>query len=87
MISQLEMPRGEEWIVILVVVILLFGPTKLPGLVRQLGKAKKVWDQELSPSRDRHKTLDTPDQTTSQTTPAPGQNADAQPSTPTQPGQ
>ncbi|HEY3558887.1 MAG TPA: twin-arginine translocase TatA/TatE family subunit [Kribbella sp.] len=51
MIGLLGMPRGEEWIVLFVVVLLLFGPTKLPGLVRQFARAKKTWDEEIAPGR------------------------------------
>ncbi|MGZ0153606.1 twin-arginine translocase TatA/TatE family subunit [Kribbella sp. WER1] len=51
MISLFGMPRGEEWIVLLVVVLLIFGPTKLPGLIRQLARSKKVWDEEIKPGR------------------------------------
>ncbi|HZX03397.1 twin-arginine translocase TatA/TatE family subunit [Kribbella sp.] len=61
MIDLFGMPRGEEWIVLLVVVILIFGPTKLPGLVRQLGRAKKTWDEEFGPGRHRD-SLDNTDQ-------------------------
>ncbi|WP_427892181.1 twin-arginine translocase TatA/TatE family subunit [Kribbella sp. GL6] len=55
MLDLLGMPRGEEWLVLLVVVLLLFGPTKLPGLVRQLARTKKVWDEEIT---GRRKALD-----------------------------
>jgi len=50
-ISLLELPRGGEWLVILAVVVLLFGPAKLPALVRQLGRSKKIWDEEIAPGK------------------------------------
>jgi sec-independent protein translocase protein TatA len=34
-------PKGPEWIVILVVVILLFGARKLPELARSLGASAR----------------------------------------------
>ncbi len=37
----LSMPGGPEWIIILLIVILLFGGKKLPGLMKGLGKGIK----------------------------------------------
>jgi sec-independent protein translocase protein TatA len=31
--------RGWEWIILLVIVILIFGPSKIPDLARSVGKA------------------------------------------------
>ena len=31
--------RGWEWIIVLVVIILIFGPSKIPELARSVGKA------------------------------------------------
>ncbi|WP_405060203.1 twin-arginine translocase TatA/TatE family subunit [Kribbella sp. NBC_01505] len=47
MIPYLGMPQGGEWLVILAIVILLFGSAKLPSLVRQLAKSKKIWEEEV----------------------------------------
>jgi len=47
MLTPLGMPQGAEWLVILAIVVLLFGSAKLPDLVRQLGKSKKVWEDEV----------------------------------------
>ncbi|MDX2974206.1 twin-arginine translocase TatA/TatE family subunit [Kribbella solani] len=47
------MPQGGEWLVILAIVLLFFGPAKLPGLVRQLGRSKKVWEEEVDPSSEQ----------------------------------
>jgi sec-independent protein translocase protein TatA len=47
------MPQGAEWLVILAIVVLLFGSAKLPTLVRQLGKSKKIWEDEVGPGRKK----------------------------------
>ncbi|WP_083933830.1 twin-arginine translocase TatA/TatE family subunit [Kribbella catacumbae] len=51
MIPILGMPQGGEWLVLLAIVLLLFGSAKLPGLVKQLARSKKVWDKEVLPRR------------------------------------
>lgn len=35
---MLGIPGGSEWIIILVIVVILFGAKKIPGLARSLGK-------------------------------------------------
>ena len=47
----LGMPQGAEWLVILAIVVLLFGSAKLPQLVKQLGKSKKIWEDEVGPRK------------------------------------
>jgi sec-independent protein translocase protein TatA len=47
----LGMPQGAEWLVILAIVVLLFGSAKLPALVKQLGKSKKIWEEEVGPRK------------------------------------
>jgi len=51
MASLLGMPQGAEWLVILAIVVLLFGSAKLPALVKQLGKSKKIWEEEVGPKK------------------------------------
>src|SRR5262245_27967418 len=46
--ALLGMPQGSEWLIILLIVVLLFGSAKLPGLVRSLGQSKKAWDDEVA---------------------------------------
>jgi sec-independent protein translocase protein TatA len=53
MVPQIGMPQGAEWLVILAIVVLLFGSAKLPTLVRQLGKSKKIWEEEVGPGRKK----------------------------------
>ncbi|WP_350274274.1 twin-arginine translocase TatA/TatE family subunit [Kribbella sp. HUAS MG21] len=45
------MPQGAEWLIILAIVVLLFGSAKLPALVKQLGKSKKIWEEEVGPRK------------------------------------
>ena len=40
-ILLLGMPGGPEWIIILIIIVLLFGGKKLPGLMKGLGKGIK----------------------------------------------
>ena len=35
------MPSGPEWIIVGLIVLLLFGSTKLPSLARSLGQAQR----------------------------------------------
>ena len=51
MTPLLGMPQGAEWLVILAIVVLLFGSAKLPALVKQLGKSKKIWEEEVGPRK------------------------------------
>jgi sec-independent protein translocase protein TatA len=51
MAPLLGMPQGAEWLVILAIVVLLFGSAKLPALVKQLGKSKKIWEEEVGPRK------------------------------------
>ena len=37
------MPGGWEWIVILVVILLIFGGTRLPQLAKALGQSKRAF--------------------------------------------
>ena len=39
------LPQGPEWLVILLIVILVFGATKLPELARGLGQARKEFKE------------------------------------------
>ncbi|GAA0601846.1 Sec-independent protein translocase TatA [Kribbella sandramycini] len=47
----ITMPSGAEWLIVLAIIVLLFGSTKLPALVRQLGKSKKIWEEEVGPKK------------------------------------
>lgn len=40
---SLGMPGGWEWIVILIVILLLFGGSRLPQLAKALGQSKRAF--------------------------------------------
>ena len=44
--------RGWEWIIILVVVLIIFGPSKLPGLARSVGKSITEFRGGLKQAQD-----------------------------------
>lgn len=53
MFPQLGMPQGPEWLIILGIVVLLFGSARLPALVKQLGRSKKIWEEEVGPAKQK----------------------------------
>jgi sec-independent protein translocase protein TatA len=42
------LPRGAEWIIILVIIVLLFGPGRIGKLSGELGKSIKAFRDGLS---------------------------------------
>jgi len=46
-ILLLGMPGGMEWVVILVVLLLLFGGSKLPQLAKALGQSKRAFKEGM----------------------------------------
>jgi sec-independent protein translocase protein TatA len=81
MITLLGMPQGAEWLVILAIVVLLFGSAKLPTLVRQLGKSKKIWEEEVGPGKKKSdgELTQAPEQTAQSPVQQPVQQGQAQP--------
>jgi sec-independent protein translocase protein TatA len=51
---MLGLPRGAEWIVILVIVLLLFGPGRIGKIAGELGKGIKSFRDGLSSSDDEN---------------------------------
>ncbi|MBI4834434.1 MAG: twin-arginine translocase TatA/TatE family subunit [Planctomycetes bacterium] len=49
------MPRGWEWLVVLGIILLLFGATKLPALARSLGKSAGEFKKGLKEGSDEAK--------------------------------
>lgn len=56
---MLGLPRGTEWIVILVIVILLFGPGRIGKIASELGRSIKSFRDGLGGKDDE---ADTPEQ-------------------------
>ena len=52
---------GWHFLIILVVVLLLFGAPKLPGLARSLGQSMKIFKSEITPERTDDATPNNPD--------------------------
>ena len=44
---MLGLPRGSEWIIILIIVLLLFGPGRIGKLAGELGKSIKAFRDGL----------------------------------------
>lgn len=44
---MLGLPRGSEWIIILVIVILLFGPGRIGKIAGELGRSIKSFREGL----------------------------------------
>lgn len=45
---MLGLPRGAEWIIILVIILLLFGPGRIGKVAGELGKGIKAFREGLS---------------------------------------
>jgi len=44
---SIGMPGGWEWIVILIVILLLFGGSRLPQLAKSIGQSKRAFREGL----------------------------------------
>jgi len=53
-------PVGIEWIIILVIVLLVFGPSKLPQLAKGLGQAKKEFKEAAMTDEEKAKAAAAP---------------------------
>ncbi|MBE0682319.1 MAG: twin-arginine translocase TatA/TatE family subunit [Anaerolineales bacterium] len=45
---MLGLPRGSEWIIILIIVILLFGPGRIGKIAGEIGRSIKSFREGLS---------------------------------------
>jgi sec-independent protein translocase protein TatA len=66
--------QGWEWIILLVIILLLFGAPKLPGLAKSLGQSFKILKSEAKsdkPKDEQPKDTEEPPATSSETTPKP----------------
>ena len=55
---MLGLPRGAEWIVILIIVLLLFGPGRLGKVAGELGKGIKAFRDGISGQEDDKESKD-----------------------------
>ena len=49
------MPRGQELIVILIVIAVLFGAKRLPESARSLGRSLRIFKSEMKEMKDDEK--------------------------------
>ena len=47
------LPRGAEWIIILIIVVLLFGPGRIGKIAGELGRSIKSFRDGLSSKEDQ----------------------------------
>ncbi len=52
---MLGLPRGAEWIVILIIILLLFGPGRIGKIGGELGKGIKSFREGLSSTDEEKK--------------------------------
>lgn len=60
MVAQILGLRGWEWLVILAIILLLFGATKLPALARGLGKSVSEFKKGLKEGAEEVKKEEPP---------------------------
>lgn len=44
---------GQEWLIIFLIIVLLFGASKLPELARSMGKAKKEFKKGMEEEEEK----------------------------------
>jgi len=54
------MPKGIEWVIILVIVLLVWGAPKLPGLAKSIAQSMKIFKTEMKPDEKPMAESDTP---------------------------
>ena len=52
------MPRGNEWWILLVIALLLFGGRRLPELAKGLGKSLRIFRSEVKKQDDENDSTD-----------------------------
>ena len=55
---MLGLPRGAEWIVILLIVLLLFGPGRIGRIAGELGRGIKAFRDGLSQEKPEEHSTD-----------------------------
>ncbi|HNB41866.1 MAG: twin-arginine translocase TatA/TatE family subunit [Anaerolineales bacterium] len=56
------LPRGSEWIFILIIVVLVFGPGRIGKVAGEIGKSIKSFRDGLSGEEEAEKKSDTTEQ-------------------------
>ncbi|MFN8398495.1 MAG: twin-arginine translocase TatA/TatE family subunit [Anaerolineales bacterium] len=56
------LPRGSEWIFILIIVVLVFGPGRIGKVAGEIGKSIKSFREGLSGEEESEKKSDTTEQ-------------------------
>lgn len=56
---MLGLPRGAEWIVILIIILLLFGPGRIGKVAGELGKGIKAFRDGISTKEEEKDSTDT----------------------------
>lgn len=56
---MLGLPRGAEWIVILIIVLLLFGPGRIGRIAGELGRGIRSFRDGLASKADEDNATDT----------------------------
>jgi sec-independent protein translocase protein TatA len=54
------MPSGWEWAILVLIALLLFGGSRLPGIGRNGGRAVRTFRDEISAFRSGHTSPDEP---------------------------
>lgn len=55
---MLGLPRGAEWIVILIIVLLLFGPGRIGRIAGELGKGIKAFRDGIASKEEENSSTD-----------------------------
>jgi sec-independent protein translocase protein TatA len=55
---MLGLPRGAEWIVILIIILLLFGPGRIGKVAGELGKGIKAFRDGMANTDEKKETTD-----------------------------
>lgn len=63
--------QGPHLIIVLVIILLLFGATRLPALARSLGQSTKIFRDEIRSDKDTAQVVETDETGASATTSAP----------------
>lgn len=56
---MLGLPRGAEWVVILIIVLLLFGPGRIGRIAGELGKGIKAFRDGITNKDEETESTDT----------------------------